>query len=131
VKFTPEGGIIRVIVERATDATLRISVVDTGIGMTPEEIPIALMPFRQVESGLSRKHGGTGLGLPLVRSLVELHGGSLAIESKAGLGTTVTLIFPATRVIAPALFEEAAAVPAEPRPLAEHAEQALIAGARS
>jgi PAS domain S-box-containing protein len=132
VKFTPEGGTIRVIVERGADGTLRIKVADTGIGMAPEEIPIALMPFRQVESGLSRKHGGTGLGLPLVRSLVELHGGGLAVDSRVALGTTVTLTFPAIRVIESAPPEiSAAPIRAEPRRLAERANVARIGGTRS
>jgi signal transduction histidine kinase len=101
VKFTPEGGRISILAERGSSGTLLIKVADTGVGMSPDEIPIALKPFRQVDSGLTRKHGGTGLGLPLVKSRVELHGGNLAIESARGVGTTVTLTFPATRVIAP------------------------------
>jgi signal transduction histidine kinase len=58
-----------------------------------------LAPFRQVESGLNRKIGGTGLGLPLSKALVKLHGGSLDLESKIGVGTTVTVRFPAERVV--------------------------------
>jgi signal transduction histidine kinase len=101
VKFTPEGGRVRVRAERCANGTLLVEVADTGVGMSPEEIPIALKPFRQLDSGLTRKHGGTGLGLPLVKSRIELHGGRLAIESKRGRGTTVSLIFPASRVIEP------------------------------
>jgi signal transduction histidine kinase len=100
IKFTPEGGRVRIAAERGAGGTLLIEVADTGIGMAAEEIPIALKPFRQVDSGLNRKHGGTGLGLPLVKSRIELHGGSLAIASAPGAGTTVSLIFPASRVIA-------------------------------
>ncbi len=99
VKFTREGGRITIVAERADDGTFRIEVADTGIGMSPEEIPNALTPFRQLDSGLARKHGGTGLGLPLVKSRIELHGGRLAIESARGVGTTVALILPASRVI--------------------------------
>jgi signal transduction histidine kinase len=102
VKFTPEGGRISIIAGRGDGDTFRIEVSDTGIGMSAEEIPTALMPFRQVDSGLTRKHGGTGLGLPLVKSRIELHGGRLTIESTRGVGTTVALIFPASRVVAPA-----------------------------
>jgi len=99
VKFTPEGGRICILAEPGAGGALLVKVADTGVGMSPEEIPIALKPFRQLDSSLTRKHGGTGLGLPLVKSRIELHGGSLAIESARGLGTTVTLTFPATRVI--------------------------------
>jgi len=99
IKFTPEGGRITIRAERGARGGLLIEVADTGIGMSPEEIPIALKPFRQVDSSLTRKFGGTGLGLPLVKSRVELHGGSLAITSAPGAGTTVTLTFPETRII--------------------------------
>jgi signal transduction histidine kinase len=64
---------------------------DTGIGMTPEEIKIALQPFGQLDTGFNRRHDGTGLGLPLARSLIELHGGTLDIHSDKGRGTTVTV----------------------------------------
>jgi len=101
VKFTPEGGRVCVRAERCANGALLVEVADTGVGMSPEEIPIALKPFRQLDSGLTRKHGGTGLGLPLVKSRIELHGGRLAIESTPGRGTTVSLIFPANRVIEP------------------------------
>jgi len=70
---------------------------DTGIGMTPEEISIALQPFGQLDSGLDRRHEGTGLGLPLARSLVELNGGTLEIRSEKGRGTTVTVRLAAGR----------------------------------
>jgi PAS domain S-box-containing protein len=99
VKFTHEGGRIAVAAELEPEGRLLLKVADTGIGMAPEDIPAALTPFRQVASSLTRKHGGTGLGLPLVKSLVEFHGGSLAIDSRPASGTTVTLCFPATRVI--------------------------------
>ena len=100
IKFTPEGGRICILAERGAAGTLLIEIADTGIGMAPDEIPIALKPFRQVDSSLTRKYGGTGLGLPLVKSRIEFHGGSLAIASAPGVGTTVTLIFPASRVLA-------------------------------
>jgi len=71
--------------------------------MTGHEITIALERFGQVDAGLERRHDGTGLGLPLARSLIELHGGALRIESEKGRGTTVTLTMPADRVIPKAL----------------------------
>jgi signal transduction histidine kinase len=82
----------------AGDGDLLVTVTDTGIGIAPEDIPIALTPFGQVDSTLSRKYEGTGLGLPLSRALVELHGGTLSIESAVGEGTTVTVRLPAGRV---------------------------------
>jgi len=99
IKFTPEGGTVTLSAERAEDDSLVIKVQDTGIGMTPDEIPIALAPFGQIESALSRKNQGTGLGLPLTRALVELHGGTLTIESEVGKGTTVVLSFPKERLV--------------------------------
>ena len=99
VKFTPEGGIIRVE-SSVRDAGLVISVSDTGIGMSPEEIPKALEPFGQIDSTISRKYEGTGLGLPLAKHLVELHGGTLIVESALGVGTTVTIVLPPERILA-------------------------------
>ncbi len=64
-----------------------------------EDIPKALAPFQQIDSGLNRRHEGTGLGLPLTKSYIELHGGSLELQSEIGVGTTVTVRFPATRMI--------------------------------
>jgi signal transduction histidine kinase len=98
VKFTPEGG--TVVVEAFCDARnkLVVSVSDTGIGIAPEDIWRALAPFSQVESSLDRPYEGTGLGLPLSKALVELHEGSFELQSKVGVGTTVTVRFPAARV---------------------------------
>jgi signal transduction histidine kinase len=98
VKFTPAGGRI-VLAAQATAEGIAISVADTGIGMKPEEIPLALETFRQVDGGLTRRQQGTGLGLPLARTLVELHGGTLAIASAPGKGTVVTVTLPRERVI--------------------------------
>ena len=102
VKFTPEGGRVTVAARREPDGGLALAVADTGIGMAAEDIPVALTPFRQVASSLTRKHGGTGLGLPLVKSLIELHGGTLGIDSRPARGTTVTLRFPRARTFRPA-----------------------------
>jgi len=100
IKFTPAGG--RVWIEAEIDPGGRPTLVvsDTGIGMTPEEIQVALTPFRQVESALTRNHEGTGLGLPIVKALVELHGGYLKLESERGVGTRVTVSLPAARLVA-------------------------------
>jgi signal transduction histidine kinase len=98
IKFTPEGG--RVILSAsASGAGLAISVTDTGVGMRPEDIPIALEPFRQIDGSLTRRHAGTGLGLPLAKRLAELHGGALEIVSEPGRGTRVSLALPATRLL--------------------------------
>ncbi|HTW35346.1 MAG TPA: ATP-binding protein [Rhizomicrobium sp.] len=97
VKFTPEGGEVRVEVEE--DEGLTVRVVDTGIGMTPAEIEVALAPFGQVDSRLARRQDGTGLGLPICRSLMELHGGELRVISAPNVGTTLAAWFPPARVI--------------------------------
>jgi signal transduction histidine kinase len=94
VKFTPEGGVVSLELRRRDALGVRIVVADTGIGMTPAQIGIAFEKFGQVENAFSRTQEGTGLGLPLTRALVELHGGSVAIESVVGRGTTVTIDFP-------------------------------------
>jgi signal transduction histidine kinase len=98
VKFTPPGGTVRAVCAR-TDKGLSIIVSDTGVGMAPMDIPKALEPFGQVDSKLSRNHEGTGLGLPIAKHLVELHGGTLRISSEVNAGTTVTISLPATRIL--------------------------------
>jgi two-component system cell cycle sensor histidine kinase PleC len=75
-----------------------IAVSDTGIGMKPADIPIALEPFRQIDGALSRRFDGTGLGLPLAKALVELHGGCLDIESAPAAGTVVRIRLPLDRI---------------------------------
>jgi PAS domain S-box-containing protein len=99
VKFTPEGGkvVLSALVEPEGGLILRVS--DTGIGMAREDLPKALAPFGQIESSLSGKTQGTGLGLPLVVALTELHGGCLEIESAPGRGTVAKVCLPAERVI--------------------------------
>ncbi|MBW7850628.1 MAG: PAS domain S-box protein [Rhodospirillales bacterium] len=99
VKFTPEGGRVTLRGGRAADGGILLTVADTGIGMTEAEIAIAFTQFGQVDSGLNRKHEGTGLGLPLTKGLVELHGGTLILESVKGRGTTATVRFPASRTV--------------------------------
>jgi PAS domain S-box-containing protein len=98
IKFTPSGGTVTTRVVLAQDG-LRLEVSDTGIGMTREDIKVALSPFGQIDSKMARKHQGTGLGLPICKSLVELHGGTLTVESQPGKGTTVIAAFPAERLV--------------------------------
>jgi two-component system cell cycle sensor histidine kinase PleC len=97
VKFTPAGGKVSVTAA-ADDTGLVISIADTGIGMAAEDIVVALAPFRQLDSDLDRRFEGTGLGLPLVRSLIEAHGGTLEIGSAPGAGTTAVVRFPSDRL---------------------------------
>src|SRR5690606_12813966 len=94
VKFTPAGGTIH-LKGAAENGFITISVEDTGIGIPASALPKIGRPFEQVESQHSKKHKGTGLGLALSRSLVELHGGELTIESTEGVGTTVSFTLPA------------------------------------
>lgn len=75
--------------------------IDTGIGIAPQDFSKALEPFGQVDSSLARKYQGTGLGLPLTRQMAELHGGSLELASGPDQGTTVTITFPAWRLAPP------------------------------
>jgi signal transduction histidine kinase len=98
VKFTPDHGRIALSVIVSADGELVFSVADTGIGMTEAEIEIAMEPFGQVDSALSRSFEGTGLGLPLACRLTELHGGRLELSSVKGKGTTVLVILPAVRL---------------------------------
>jgi len=99
IKFTPEGGAVSLEAHMDEHGRLCVRIKDSGIGIAPEDIPVALAPFGQIESALSRKQQGTGLGLPLTKALVELHGGILNLESELGVGTTVTIILPPERVI--------------------------------
>ncbi len=95
IEFTPKGGTVTVrLLPKPQRGTFSIAVRDTGIGMKEEDIPLALAPFGQIDSGLDRRHEGLGLGLPLSLQLARLLGGDLAIESQLGAGTTVTLTVP-------------------------------------
>jgi signal transduction histidine kinase len=99
IKFTPDGGKATLKIWSRAKSGYVFQVVDTGIGIAFEDIPKALAPFQQIDSGLNRKHEGTGLGLPLAKSLVEMHGGYLDLQSEIGVGTTVTVRFPAERIV--------------------------------
>nr|WP_274611056.1 PAS domain-containing sensor histidine kinase [Rhodovibrio sodomensis] len=98
IKFTPAGGRVALHAGVDGDGAYRLSVSDTGIGMSAEDQRIALSPFGQVDSSLSRRYEGTGLGLPLSKALIELHGGRLEIDSVPDAGTTVHVILPADRI---------------------------------
>jgi PAS domain S-box-containing protein len=98
VKFTPKGGKITVRAWSEPDRGHVLQVIDTGIGVARKDIPNIFKPFAQIDSKLNRRHQGTGLGLALVKNLVELHGGSLEFESEPGAGSTVTVRFPKSRM---------------------------------
>jgi two-component system, cell cycle sensor histidine kinase PleC len=97
VKFTPRGGRVTLSAEGRRDAMgerIKVSVRDTGIGIAPQDLARLARPFEQIESQQSKTQQGTGLGLALSKSLVEMHGGVLEIESQPGLGTTVSFMLP-------------------------------------
>jgi len=87
---------------------------DTGIGMAKESIPLAMQAFTQVDSSLDRKYEGTGLGLPLVKMLTNLHGGIFDLESELGVGTTARVRLPGYRVVATAKSRAATSTELEP-----------------
>ncbi len=98
VKFTHAGGTITVDVT-LTAEQMEVAVSDTGIGIPAERVQETLEPFVQVESALTGKHHGTGLGLAITKTLVEMHEGTFGIESEEGVGTRVSFIFPASRLV--------------------------------
>ncbi len=98
VKFTKAGGTVTVGMGIVTGGPLEITVTDTGIGMSQQDVAVALTPFGQIASAFTRCIEGTGLGLPLSARLVSAHGGSLDIKSERGAGTCVMVRFPAARV---------------------------------
>ena len=107
IKFTPSGGTVEISGAPLMDGGYAITVQDSGIGMTEAEIAKALMPFGQVENKMTATRNGTGLGLPLAKAMLEVHGGRLEIHSAPGRGTSIVLKFPASRVV-PALKVAAA-----------------------
>jgi signal transduction histidine kinase len=98
VKFTPAGGAIE-LEAAESPAGLTLTVRDTGIGIAKSDLGRVMQPFVQVENSLSRSHEGTGLGLTLVKSMAEIHDGSLTLESELGAGTIARLSFPPDRVM--------------------------------
>ena len=98
IKFTPAGGKVQVSGSSTSDGGYAVTVQDSGIGMSEQDIIKALTPFGQVENKMTATHNGTGLGLPLAKAMLELHDGSLEITSRPGTGTRIVLRFPASRI---------------------------------
>ena len=111
-KFTPQGGKVTVTAAADLAEGLVLRVADTGIGMAADDIPMALARFGQVNGSLARDFNGSGLGLPLSKALIEMHGGTLDIESAPGAGTVVTLRLPAGRLVGRPGGRPGAALPA-------------------
>jgi len=96
IKFTPSGGTVTLKSSSPTQDTRQIDVIDSGIGMSGKEMTLAMQPFTQIDHTMSRRFEGTGLGLPLTKALVELHDGELRLKSERGVGTTATILLPAS-----------------------------------
>lgn len=108
IKFTPEGGMVTLEVSRfpAAQGLLQIAVIDTGIGIAPEDITKLFRPFIQIDSALNRQYRGTGLGLALVKRMVELHGGQVILTSEVGVGSRFTITLPYTNVTTQTVKQE-------------------------
>ncbi|MFS8065554.1 MAG: response regulator, partial [Byssovorax sp.] len=123
VKFTPEGG--SVMIEAAAEGgRVRLSVIDTGIGIAAADVPKLFVPFTQIDSGYARRFQGTGLGLSICKRLIELMGGDIGLTSELGKGTTLSLTLPASseevkpagpRIVRPQTIEGAPAPAGKPR----------------
>jgi signal transduction histidine kinase len=100
VKFTPAGGSISVTAQCNASGFV-ITVSDSGIGISSADLERVVQPFGQADNKLNRRHEGTGLGLTLVRSMIEIHGGTFKLESEVGIGTAATLTFPPERIAGP------------------------------
>ena len=99
VKFTPADGHIDIFVRFDERAGMFITVADTGIGIAPQDLERVLEPFVQVDNSLSRRHAGTGLGLPAVKRIMEMHGGLFELRSTVAVGTEATIVFPVERAV--------------------------------
>ena len=99
IKFTPSSGRVTLKIWYRRENGFLFQIIDNGIGIALANIPKVLAPFQQIDSDLNRKYEGTTLGLPLTKSFVELHGGSLDLQSEFGAGTIVTVRFPAERIV--------------------------------
>ncbi|MBO6782610.1 MAG: DUF3365 domain-containing protein, partial [Alphaproteobacteria bacterium] len=99
VNFTPAGGAITLLARRTSAGEIEIVIEDTGAGIAPEEITVAMSPFTQIDGGLDRQIDGIGLGLPLSKRFVEIHGGTFEIEQPETGGTRVVILFPPDRIV--------------------------------
>jgi Signal transduction histidine kinase len=108
IKFTLNGGTVLAEALRLADGGVLVIVRDTGVGMTEEELKVALTPFGQVDGGKSRWREGTGLGLPIAKALIELHGGELHVGSVKGQGTEVAVVLPSRHHVSVVRGREAA-----------------------
>ena len=99
IKFTPRGGTVTIDAMRANTGGVTVLVRDTGVGMSADEVAIALTPFGQVDGGRTRWREGTGLGLPIAKALVDLHGGEIEIRSRKGEGTEVAIVLPSRNTV--------------------------------
>ena len=100
MKFSNDGGRVELDAFLDQDGSFAVVVRDNGIGIAEADIPRVMQIFQQADNGHTRRYGGTGLGLPLAKKLIELHGGELVLESMQGAGTRIMARFPASRVIA-------------------------------
>jgi signal transduction histidine kinase len=93
IKFTPKDGTVTVSADCVGDF-LKIAITDTGIGIRSEDLPLVVQPFHRRKPAYDAAHQGAGLGLPFAKTIIELHGGTLAIDSTQGIGTTVRVELP-------------------------------------
>ena len=105
INFTPRGGSVTVTAASDRVSGLKISIADTGIGIAAEKIPAILEAFRQADNRQTRKYGGVGLGIPLSKAMIELHGGTLSLKSKVGAGTRIDIALPSFRLVAPQMAQ--------------------------
>lgn len=107
IKFTGRGGTVTIDAMRTNTGGVAILIRDTGVGMSPDEVAVALTPFGQVDGGRTRWREGTGLGLPIAKALVDLHGGEIEIRSRKGEGTEVAIVLPSRNTVMPIATNDA------------------------
>ena len=115
-KFTDEGSITMRVYpvddEKTGARMIRMDVIDTGVGIAEEEMPLLFEAFRQIDSSLTRTHGGTGLGLPIARSLVEMQGGEMSVSSQVNVGSMFSITVPTDETARPPAAEDHGTAPA-------------------